>query len=61
MTDFGMILRRLVQALRFDRDAFVWMDFEDRASGDAFMLVVITRVLIQIGIGSPGGALGYAA
>ncbi|MBT8197799.1 MAG: hypothetical protein KJP12_02410 [Acidimicrobiia bacterium] len=60
MTDIGLIFRRMAQALRFDRDAYVWMDFEDRASGDALLLVVVTRVLIQIGIGSPGGALGYA-
>lgn len=61
MTDFGAIFRRLLQTVRLERDAFVWMDFEDRASGDAALLVVITRVLIQLGIGSPGGLFGYVA
>ena len=30
----GVVLNRLLQAIRFDRDAFVWMDFNDRATGD---------------------------
>lgn len=41
----GVVLNRLVQAIRFDRDAFVWMDFNDRATGDALILVAITEVL----------------
>ncbi|HZJ47561.1 MAG TPA: hypothetical protein VFD97_00830 [Acidimicrobiia bacterium] len=41
----GVVLNRLIQAIRFDRDAFVWMDFNDRATGDALILVAITEVL----------------
>ncbi len=41
--------RRLLQALRFERDAFVWMDFNDRASGDALIFVAITRLLVFLG------------
>ena len=48
----GETLRRLLQAVRFERDAFVWMDFEDRATGDALVLVAVTRVLILLGLGS---------
>jgi hypothetical protein len=48
----GEVMRRLLQAVRFERDAFVWMDFNDRATGDALILVAVTRLLIQIGFGS---------
>jgi len=41
----GVVLNRLLQAIRFDRDAFVWMDFNDRATGDALILVAVTEVL----------------
>lgn len=43
---------RLLQALRFERDAFVWMDFNDRATGDALILVAVGRLLILLGTGS---------
>jgi hypothetical protein len=49
----GVVLNRLVQAIRFDRDAFVWMDFNDRATGDALIIVAITEVLIIIAGGTP--------
>lgn len=48
----GAILNRLLQTIRFERDAYVWMDFNDRATGDAFILVVITQILLLIGGGS---------
>lgn len=41
----GVVLNRLLQAIRFDRDAFVWMDFNDRATGDALIIIAITQVL----------------
>ena len=40
-----VVLNRLLQAIRFDRDAFVWMDFNDRATGDALIIVAVTQVL----------------
>ena len=49
----GVVLNRLLQAIRFDRDAFVWMDFNDRATGDALIIVAITEVLIIIAGGTP--------
>lgn len=48
----GVVLNRLLQAIRFDRDAFVWMDFNDRATGDALIIVAITEVLIIIAGGT---------
>ena len=45
-------LKRVVQAARFDRDAYVWMDFNDRATGDGLILILVTRVLLQLGFGS---------
>ena len=44
-------LNRLLQAVRFEREAFVWMDFNDRATGDAFVLVLVTRLLLLLGFG----------
>lgn len=46
------ILKRVAQAARFDRDAFVWMDFNDRATGDGLILILVTRALIQAGFGT---------
>lgn len=43
---------RLLQTIRLERGAFVWMDFNDRATGDALILVGITRVLTLMGTGS---------
>lgn len=48
----GAILTRLLQTVRLERDAYVWMDFNDRATGDAFILVLITQVLLLLGGGS---------
>lgn len=44
-------LRRLLQAVRFEREAFVWMGLNDRATGDAVIFVAVTQVLILLGIG----------
>lgn len=41
---------RLLRTLRVERENFVWMDFNDRATGDAFYLVLITTILTFIGI-----------
>ena len=54
----GEVMRRLVQALGLKREAFVWMDLNDRATGDALVLVVVTRLLILLGLGF--GLLGLA-
>jgi hypothetical protein len=43
--------RRLLQALRFERDAFVWMDFNDRATGDAFLFVLATSLGLLLASG----------
>lgn len=48
----GEVLHRLLQAIRFQRDAFVWMDFNDRATGDALILVAITEVVLLLGLGA---------
>jgi hypothetical protein len=48
----GLVLSRLLQAIRLDRDAFVWMDFNDRATGDAAILVAATQVLLSLGTGT---------
>ena len=53
----GVVLSRLLQTVKLQRDAFVWMDFNDRATGDAAMLVAGTQVLIAIGLGLSLGEL----
>ena len=34
----GVVFSRLLQTVKLQRDAFVWMDFNDRATGDAAIL-----------------------
>lgn len=53
----GAVLHRLLQTVRFERDAYVWMDFNDRATGDALILVVVTNVLLLLGTGTSIGTL----
>jgi hypothetical protein len=47
----GVVFSRLLQAIKLQRDAFVWMDFNDRATGDAAILVATTQILIALGLG----------
>ena len=44
-------LRALVGALRLDRNSFAWMDINDRATGDALVLVAATRLVILLALG----------
>jgi hypothetical protein len=48
----GVVFSRLLQAVKLERDAFVWMDFNDRATGDAAILVAITQMLLALGLGT---------
>ncbi|MCB1246006.1 MAG: hypothetical protein KDB69_01925, partial [Acidimicrobiia bacterium] len=48
----GVVFHRLLQTVKLERDAFVWMDFNDRATGDAAILVAITQILLAIGTGT---------
>lgn len=48
----GVVFSRLLQAVKLERDAFVWMDFNDRATGDAVILVAVTQVLLALGTGA---------
>lgn len=51
----GEVASRFLQTIRLERQAFVWMDFNDRATGDALVLVAITQVLMFAGL---AGGLG---
>ena len=44
--------RKLLQTIRFERDAFVWMDFEDRATGDGLILVALTSLGLLLASGA---------
>jgi len=48
----GAVGQRLLQTIRLQRDAFVWMDFNDRATGDGLILVAVTQVLLLLGQGA---------
>ncbi|MDJ0962081.1 MAG: YIP1 family protein [Acidimicrobiia bacterium] len=50
------VLKRLLQAVRLERDAFIWMDFNDRATGDGLILVAVTTVLFALA--APSSLLG---
>ena len=52
MIHLGVVFSRLLQAIRLDRDAFVWMEYNDRATGDAALLVGGTSILLALGSGS---------
>lgn len=49
----SVVLNRLLQAIRFDRDAFVWMELNDRATGDALIIVAITELVFLVAGGTP--------
>lgn len=51
MIQLGVVFSRLLQTVKLERDAFVWMDFNDRATGDAAILVAITQVLLAFATG----------
>lgn len=51
----GEVFKRFMQTIRLEREAFVWMDFNDRATGDALVLVAITQLLMFAGF---AGGLG---
>lgn len=46
----GEVGKRFLGTIRMEHSAFVWMDLNDRASGDALILVAITQVLLFAGI-----------
>ena len=53
----GVVFHRLLQTVKLERDAFVWMDFNDRATGDAAILVAATQILLSLGVGTSIGTL----
>ena len=46
-----LVLDRLLATVRVEREAFAWLDLNDRATGDALVLVAVTRLLILLGLG----------
>lgn len=48
----GVVFHRLIQTIKLERDAFVWMDFNDRATGDAAILVAVSQTLLVLGTGT---------
>ncbi len=53
----GEVLKRFLQTIRLEREAFVWMAFNDRATGDALVLVGVTQLLMFAGFAGGLGSL----
>lgn len=53
----GEVLKRFLQTIRLEREAYVWMDFNDRATGDALLLVGVTQLLMFAGFAGGLGSL----
>ncbi len=43
-------MQRVIGAARFDRESYLWMLWNDRAGGDAAILVLITQGLLTLGL-----------
>ncbi len=46
----NVVVQRVLGAARFDRESFLWMLWNDRATGDGAILVVGTDILLAIGL-----------
>ncbi len=46
----NVIAQRVIGAARFDRESYLWMLWNERASGDAALLVLGTDLLVGIGL-----------
>lgn len=44
----GVVVSKIVGAARFDREAFVWMLWNDRAGGDAALIVIATELVFSL-------------
>jgi hypothetical protein len=43
-------ISKIVGVARFDRESYLWILWNDRAGGDAAIIVMVTEVLIAIGV-----------
>ena len=46
----GTIINKIVGGARFDREAYLWMLWNDRAGGDAVIIVLVTQALLTLGL-----------
>ncbi len=46
----NVVVQRVLGAARFDRESYLWMLWNDRAGGDAAILVLITQALLTLGL-----------
>ena len=46
----NVVVQRVIGAARFDRESFLWMLWNDRAGGDAAILVLITQAVLTLGL-----------
>ena len=46
----NLVVQRVLGAARFDRESFLWMLWNDRAGGDAAILVLITQAALTLGL-----------
>ena len=52
----GDVMKRILQVVRLERESFVWLDLNDRASGDGLVIVAVTTLLFALA--RPSSLLG---
>ncbi len=50
MDDGAVVVSKIVGAARFDRESFLWMLWNDRAGGDAALIVIVTELLFSLAL-----------
>ena len=50
MDDGAVVVGKIVGAARFDREAFLWMLWNDRAGGDAALIVIATELAFSLAL-----------
>ncbi len=46
----GVIVKKIVGVARFDRESYLWVLWNDRAGGDAVIIVLITQAALTLGL-----------
>ena len=46
----NVVVQRVIGAARFDRESYLWMLWNDRAGGDAVILVLGTQAVLALGL-----------
>lgn len=50
MDDGAVVVSKIVGAARLDRESFLWMLWNDRAGGDAALIVIVTELVFSLAL-----------